>query len=92
MLGVKAQKYRVKMVRSIKEGLEGVREIRFTNSASYFINRLGEALHVVFNIQKSILVLQQALPSFVELLAITGLVSLCICICEGRVQKELFLS
>lgn len=73
-LGIVAQNHRATVVRSVKEGLEGVREIKFTGSASFFINRLNSALLKIFDIQKTINILQQGLPTFIELLAITGLI------------------
>jgi ATP-binding cassette, subfamily B, bacterial PglK len=73
LLGVEAQMNRRTMVVAVKEGLEGVKEVKLLNRITEFSNRLFLALKRVLMIQRIMMVLQQALPSFIELIVITGL-------------------
>ncbi len=73
-LGVAAQADRARVIRTVTEGLGGVREIRVLRRAGYFVRRLDGALTRIFDVQRVMQVLQRALPTLIELVGIAGLV------------------
>ncbi|MCC6706270.1 MAG: ABC transporter ATP-binding protein [Gammaproteobacteria bacterium] len=73
-LGVDAQTYRGTVIRSVTEGLGGVKEIIVLGRTAYFLARLREALINVFRIQRTMQIIQRAIPQLIELTGIFGLI------------------
>lgn len=73
-LGVEAQKHRGMLIRSVTEGLGGVKEILVLGRAEYFLARLRAALLNVFRIQRTMQIVQRAIPQLIELTGIFGLI------------------
>ncbi len=72
-LGVEAQAHRGMVIRSVTEGLGGVKEIIVLGRTDYFLARLREALVNVFRIQRTMQLVQRAIPQLIELTGIFGL-------------------
>jgi len=73
-LGVDAQAYRGAVIRSVTEGLGGVKEIIVLGRTEHFLARLREALINVFRIQRTMQIIQRAIPQLIELTGIFGLI------------------
>ena len=73
-LGVEAQQHRGMLIRSVTEGLGGVKEILVLGRADYFLARLRAALRNVFRIQRTMQIVQRAIPQLIELTGIFGLI------------------
>jgi ABC-type multidrug transport system fused ATPase/permease subunit len=73
-LGVDAQTYRGAVIRSVTEGLGGVKEVIVLGRSAYFLARLREALINVFRIQRTMQIIQRAIPQLIELTGIFGLI------------------
>jgi ATP-binding cassette subfamily C protein len=73
-LGVEAQQHRGVLIRSVTEGLGGVKEISVLGRADYFLTRLRTALANVFRIQRTMQIVQRAIPQLIELTGIFGLI------------------
>ncbi|MBX9609333.1 MAG: ABC transporter ATP-binding protein/permease [Gammaproteobacteria bacterium] len=73
-LGVEAQHHRGAMIRSVTEGLGGVKEIQVLQRAAPFVERLRVAMANVFRIQRTMQVLARAIPQLIELIGIFGLI------------------
>ena len=72
-LGVEAQAQRGMVIRSVTEGLGGVKEIMVLGRAAHFVARLRTALLNVFRIQRTMQLVQRAIPQLIELTGIFGL-------------------
>ena len=73
-LGVDAQTHRGAVIRSVTEGLGGVKEVIVLGRSAYFLARLREALINVFRIQRTMQIIQRAIPQLIELTGIFGLI------------------
>ena len=73
-LGVDAQDYRGAVIRSVTEGLGGVKEIVVLGRTEHFLGRLRDALSNVFRIQRTMQIIQRAIPQLIELTGIFGLI------------------
>lgn len=73
-LGVESQQHRGMVIRSVTEGLGGVKELMVLGRAAYFVARLSTALVSVFRIQRTMQLVQRSIPQLIELTGIVGLI------------------
>ena len=89
-LGVEAQEHRGAVIRSVTEGLGGVKEIIVLGRAAHFVARLHSALNSVFRIQRTMEVVQRAIPQLIELTGIFGLIGVTLMLFDmGRDNQEI---
>ena len=89
-LGVEAQEHRGLVIRSVTEGLIGVKEIMVLGRAAHFVARLHAALVSVFRIQRTMQLVQRAIPQLLELIGIFGLVGVTLMLFHmGRDTQEI---
>ena len=73
-LGFDAQDHRGAVIRSVTEGLGGVKEIIILQRSTHFVARLRLALQNVFRIQRTMQIVQRVIPQLIELTGIFGLI------------------
>ena len=89
-LGVDAQEHRGTVIRSVTEGLGGVKEIIVLGRAAHFVARLHGALTNVFRIQRTMQLVQRAVPQLIELTGIFGLIGVTLMLFHmGRDNQEI---
>ena len=89
-LGVEAQAQRGMVIRSVTEGLGGVKEIIVLGRATHFVARLRAALASVFGIQRTLQLVQRAIPQLIELTGIFGLLGVTLMLFHlGRDNQEI---
>lgn len=72
-LGIQAQKARVDAVRSVNEGLGGVKEIKILQREGTFARRFRFALGTTLYTQRFMQVIGRAIPSVMEWISVLGL-------------------
>lgn len=88
-LGKEAQAKRAEVLKIVREGLEGVKEIKLLQKTSYFIDAMGSVFTWLLSIERFMKVLQKALPDFIELMAIVGLIGVTVMLfATGRSPNE----
>ena len=89
-LGIDAQEHRGSVIRSVTEGLGGVKEIIVLGRAAHFVARLHNALTNVFRIQRTVQLVQRAIPQLIELTGIFGLIGVTLMLFHmGRDNQEI---
>jgi ATP-binding cassette, subfamily B, bacterial PglK len=89
-LGVDAQEHRGSVIRIVTEGLGGVKEIIVLGRATHFVARLHRALTNIFSIQRTMQVVQRAVPQLIELTGIFGLIGVTLMLFHlGRDNQEI---
>lgn len=74
-LGLKAQAARSEVVRSVNEGLGGVKEIRILQREGAFTGRYREALGDTLYVQRFMQVIGRAIPIVMEWVSVAGLLA-----------------
>lgn len=74
-LGIEAQAARGDVVRSVNEGLGGVKEIKVLQRESSFTNRYRESLGTTLRIQRFMQVIGKAIPFMMEWISVAGLLA-----------------
>lgn len=75
-LGLKAQAARGEVVRSVNEGLAGVKEIKILRRENLFITRFRNAFNTNLSVQRFMQVVGKAIPVLMEWLSVAGLLGL----------------
>ena len=73
LLGKDSQKNRALVLKVVREGLEGVKEIKLLQRMSYFTDALSISFGRLLQVDLIMKVIQSALPNFIELVTIIGL-------------------
>jgi len=73
LLGKEAQQNRALLIQTVKDGLEGVKEIKLMQRIGYFTDRFISFFTRMLKIQLIIRVIQSGLPSIIELVTMAGL-------------------
>ncbi len=91
-LGQEAQVERAQVYRTVNEGLEGFKEVTILQRTRFFSTRLYSRLSRLLVIQRIIDVLRQAIPQYVELLAIISLLGLTVILLVTGTPQEALVS
>jgi ATP-binding cassette subfamily C protein len=87
-LGQEAQHNRAIMVQAVKEGLEGVKEVRLLQRVNYFTGRLMTSFSRTLQVQRIMQLIQNGLPSLIELITIFGLLGVVITMFASGQESE----
>lgn len=74
-LGLEAQTARGNMVKNVREGLGGVKEIKVLQREKLFSNRFRDTLSTTLRIQRFIQIVGKSIPSLMEWISIIGLLT-----------------
>lgn len=74
-LGLEAQAARGTMVKNVREGLGGVKEIKVLQREKLFSNRFRDTLGTTLRIQRFIQIVGKSIPSLMEWISIIGLLT-----------------
>ncbi|TNG01960.1 MAG: ABC transporter ATP-binding protein [Gammaproteobacteria bacterium] len=83
LLGKDSQKNRALVLKVVREGLEGVKEIKLLQRMAYFSDRLGFSFARLLQIERIMKVIQAALPNLIEMVAIIGLLGVTVMLFAG---------
>lgn len=91
LLGKEAQDHRARLIQVIKDGLEGVKEIKLMQRTDYFARRLSTVFSRLLEIQRIIQVTQESLSSIVELVAIGALLAVIVMLYASNVEAAIII-
>ena len=91
-LGVRAQTARGDVVRSVNEGLGGVKEIKILRRESAFIERFRVALGETLYVQRFMQVIGRAIPMVMEWISVAGLLAVILVLFSMGEASEMVMS
>lgn len=91
-LGHEAQQHRALVVRSVNEGLGGVKEIRLLQRSGFFVDRLVKSLEKTLVIEREVGVVQHTIPTFIEFLSVLGLLGVTIMFVMSGEETEVIIA
>ena len=82
-LGQESQNQRAAVIQTVTEGLGGVKEIKLLQRGPQFVRRLASGLTRIFRSQRTVNLIQLAIPSMIESIGVIGLVGVTLMLFAG---------
>lgn len=86
LLGKEAQDHRSRLIRVVKDGLEGVKEIKLMQRTDFFTRRLSSVYSRLLEIQRIMQVIQEGLSSIIELVSIAALLAVIVMLYARNIE------
>ncbi|MGE0484128.1 MAG: ABC transporter ATP-binding protein [Gammaproteobacteria bacterium] len=82
-LGIQAQEQRGRIIRTVNEGLGGVKEIQVLGRGEHFTARLGRVFDEQYHVAQQQQLIARSIPTLIELTAVAGLVGVTLMLLHG---------